>query len=173
VLYWAESAIIGFWNLCKILTVGRWLGVFAGIFFLGHFGGFMAVHFLFIYTIFVEGVGGHNGPGGGDLADVAGMFLRLWPALLALFISHGLSFFMNFLGREEYRGMTVNRQMGAPYNRIVFMHLVLIFGGGLALFLGDTTPVLLIVIVLKIAFDLRAHRRERSRRGGKLVENPA
>ena len=48
VLYWAESAIIGFFNLCKIAVIGRWFALLAGPFFLGHFGGFMAVHFLFI-----------------------------------------------------------------------------------------------------------------------------
>lgn len=163
VLYWAESAVIGFWNLVKILVIGRWLGVFAGVFFLGHFGGFMAVHFLFIYTIFIEGVGSGGAAGGGELAAVGQMFLRLWPALAALFVSHGLSFWLNFLGRAEYRGKTVNRQMSEPYRRIVFMHLVLIFGGGLALVLGDTAPVLLLVIALKIAVDIRAHRREHDR----------
>jgi hypothetical protein len=174
VLYWAESAVVGFWNLARILVIGRWLGLFAGLFFLGHFGGFMAVHFLFIYTIFIEGVGAGGATGGGDLAEVGGMFLRLWPALLALFISHGLSFWLNFLGRGEYRGKTVNRQMSEPYRRIVFMHLVLIFGGGLALVLGDTTPVLLLVIGLKIVFDVRAHRKEHAGRSAKdFVENPA
>ena len=174
VLYWAESAVVGFWNLARILVIGRWLGLFAGLFFLGHFGGFMAVHFLFIYTIFIEGVGAGGATGGGDLADVGRMFLRLWPALLALFISHGLSFWLNFLGRGEYRGKTVNRQMSEPYRRIVFMHLVLIFGGGLALVLGDTTPVLLLVIGLKVVFDVRAHRKEHAGRSAKdFVENPA
>jgi hypothetical protein len=173
VLYWAESAVVGFWNLCKILMIGRWLGLFAGMFFLGHFGGFMAVHFLFIYTIFIEGVGSGGTPGGGELAEVGHMFLRLWPALLALFISHGLSFWLNFVGRGEYRGKTVNRQMSEPYRRIVFMHLVLIFGGGLALVLGDTTPVLLIVIALKVVFDVRAHRKEHSEHTARdFVENP-
>jgi hypothetical protein len=172
VLYWAESAAIGFWNLCKILVIGRWLGVFAGLFFLGHFGGFMAVHFLFIYTIFIEGVGPGAAPGG-DLADVGHMFLRLWPALLALFVSHGISFFLNFLGHGEYRERTVNKQMSEPYGRIIFMHLVLIFGGGLALVLGDTVPVLLAVIALKIVFDIRAHLKEHAARAAKdFIDQP-
>ena len=174
VLYWAESAVVGFWNLVKILVIGRWLGLFAGMFFLGHFGGFMAVHLLFIYTIFIEGVGADNAAGSGELAAVGQMFLRLWPALLALFVSHGLSFWFNFIGGREYRGKTINRQMSEPYRRIVFMHLVLIFGGGLALVLGDTAPVLLLVIALKIVFDIRAHRKEHAgRKAAEFIENPA
>ena len=173
VLYWAESAVIGFWNLAKILVIGRWLGLFAGLFFIGHFGGFMAVHFLFLYGIFIEGFAGPETPGG-DLARVGELFLRLWPALLALFLSHGISFFLNFLGRKEYRGRTVNQQMSEPYGRIVFMHLVLILGGGLALVMGDTVPVLLGVIALKVVFDVRAHLRQRaSKAGAGLIENPA
>ncbi len=50
VLYWGESAIIGFYNLFKMAVINRWLMLFYGPFFLGHFGGFMAIHFLFIYS---------------------------------------------------------------------------------------------------------------------------
>ena len=161
VLYWAESAIIGLFNVAKIAVVGRWMALLAGPFFVGHFGAFMAVHFLFIYTIFVEGFFG-SGPKG-DLAEVAALFAGLWPALLALTLSHGFSFFANFIGRSEYRGRTIEKQMNEPYGRIVFMHLVLIFGGGLAMVLGGPTIVIVIVIVLKVVFDIRAHLRQRAR----------
>ncbi|MGD8679772.1 MAG: DUF6498-containing protein, partial [Lysobacterales bacterium] len=160
VLYWAESAVVGFWNLVKIAVIGRWFALLAGPFFLGHFGAFMAVHFLFIYGIFVEGFGRGGSSTGGDLGDVAALFVSLWPALLALFVSHGLSFFANFIGRGEYRGRVIKDQMGEPYSRIVFMHLVLIFGGGLSLVLGSPAPVILIVIALKIVFDLRGHLKQ-------------
>ena len=159
VLYWAESAIIGFYNLLKIIVIGRWFALLAGPFFLGHFGGFMAVHFLFLYTIFIKGPAAATSEGTG-LGEVWQMFYGLWPALLALVFSHGYSFLQNFLGRGEYRGRTVNNQMSEPYSRIIFMHLVIIFGGGLTLVLGDSTPVLLLVIGLKILFDVRAHLRE-------------
>jgi len=162
VLFWAESAIIGFYNVCKIAVIGRWSALLAAPFFIGHFGGFMAVHFLFVYGIFVEGM--QNGGGGGDLRDVAALFIGLWPALLALVLSHGYSFFANFLGRREYESRTVKDQMTEPYGRIVFMHLVLIFGGFLTLLLGGPTPVLLLVIAAKIWFDLRAHLKERARK---------
>lgn len=157
VLYWAESAVVGFFNLCKIVVIAKWLGLLAGIFFISHFGAFMVVHFLFLYGIFVEGFSSDSG---GDLAAVVAMFGRLWPAIAGLFISHGLSFLVNFMGRDEYRRRTIRTQMTEPYSRIVFMHLVLIIGGGAALVLGDTVPVLMAIIVAKIIVDLRAHLRQ-------------
>ena len=162
VLYWAESAIIGFFTLLKIIVIGRWMALLAGPFFLGHFGGFMAVHFLFIYAFFVKGPEDMSAAGG-DLSDVAKLFVILWPALAALFASHTYSFFANFLGRGEYRKSSVKEQMSKPYSRIVFMHLVLIFGGGISLVIGQIAPVLIAVIGLKIYFDVKAHIKERER----------
>ena len=166
VLYWAESAVVGFFNICKIIIIGRWAALFAAPFFAGHFGGFMAVHFLFIYTIFIEQFQA-GGESAGDLAEVALLFTSLWPALAALFISHAYSFYTNFLGRREYKEKTVNDQMSEPYGRIMFMHLVLIIGGGLTMALGSPVPVLLIMIALKIFFDVKAHLKQHS--GGKPV----
>jgi hypothetical protein len=162
VLYWAESAVIGFFTICKIIVIGRWMALLAGPFFLGHFGGFMAIHFLFIYTIFVKGPEGMNASGS-DLSDVTRLFVILWPALAALVASHTYSFFANFLGRGEYRKSTVKEQMSKPYGRIVFMQLVLIFGGGISMILGQIEPVLIAVIGLKIYFDVKAHIKEHAR----------
>lgn len=171
VIYWAESAVIGFFNLCKIAVIGRWSALLAGPFFVGHFGAFMVVHFLFLYTIFVEGSNG-TVSSGGKLSDVAVLFIGLWPALLALLLSHSFSFFNNFMGKKEYAGRTVSQQMHEPYGRIIFMHMVLIIGGGLTLVLGGATPVLLGVIALKVIFDIRAHQKQRVRGAQAVTENP-
>ncbi len=160
VLYWAESAIIGFFNICKIAVIGRWMTLLVGPFFVGHFGGFMAIHFLFLYTIFVKPGAGMDS--GNDLADVTQLFVTLWPALAALFISHAFSFYKNFLGHHEYQGRTLNQQMTEPYSRIIFMHLVLIFGGGLSMALGNPAPILILVIGFKIYFDVKAHLKQHS-----------
>lgn len=159
VIYWAESAIIGFYNLLKMAVIAGWIAIFAGAFFIGHFGAFMAVHFLFIYGFFLQGFNSINS--GGDLLEVAGLFIDLWPALVALFISHGYSFLFNFVGKKEYQGRTLKDQMGEPYNRIVFMHLIIIFGGGITMFLGEPTLVVLAMIAIKIYLDLRAHIKQR------------
>jgi hypothetical protein len=40
------------------------------------------------------------------------------------------------------------------------MQLVLILGGGLSMIIGQTGPVLMGVIALKIYFDIKAHIKE-------------
>lgn len=106
-----------------------------------------------------------QGPGkfsAGNLTDVLQTFTDLWSALAVLFAGHALSFSVDFLGRREYRQRTMENLMSEPYSRILFMHFVIIFGGGLALVLGEPTPVLLLVIVLKTWVDVRAHLKQRA-----------
>ena len=162
ILYWAESAIIGVFNLLKMAVIAKWAVVLAGPFFVGHYGGFMAVHLMFIYGFFIQNP--HEG-GSIPLSQVAGDFFILWPALVALFLSHALSFYLNFIGRREYLDGSLQKQMGEPYKRIVVMHVTIIFGGFVALVLGSPLPALMLLIVLKIAADARAHVHERRVKG--------
>lgn len=153
-LFWAESAIIGYFNLCKMRRVGGWTLLFYGPFFVAHYGAFMVVHLLFIYALFVGGVAGE--------ADVAASqvmhdLLRLWPALLGLLISHSISYYSNFVVVEKHRGRTMSFQMQEPYRRIIIMHLTVIFGGFLSLAFGSGVGALLLLLGLKIAADMRAH----------------
>ncbi|MBI4526655.1 MAG: hypothetical protein HY695_22885 [Deltaproteobacteria bacterium] len=163
VLFWAESAVIGFWNVAKIAIVGKWAAVFAAPFFIGHFGGFMAVHFLFIYSLFIRGLNA-AGPEPTLRTALVNLALPLWPAFTALFISHGVSFFTNYLGRHEYLGMNLKTQMGEPYKRIIVMHMTIIGGGFLTMTLRTPTAAVALLIFLKTAADLHAHRKERARR---------
>ena len=80
--------------------------------------------------------------------------------MAALFISHGISFVDNFLGRREYEDTTMKVLMTAPYNRIIVMQLALIFGGWIILLLKSPVPALALLIVLKTALDFTAHRKE-------------
>lgn len=159
VLYWAESAVIGFWNVIKLAMVGKWLALLVIPFFVGHFGGFMAGHFLLIYYLFVRGISA-GGPEPGVWNALFDLFAPLQSALLGLFISHGVSFFSNFVGRREYIGTELKQQMIEPYKRIMVMHITLIVGGFLTLILRTLQPALLLLIILKTAVDLRAHLRE-------------
>ena len=161
VLFWAESAVIGFYMVLKMAVVGRLAALLAVPFFIGHFGAFMAGHFLLIYSFFVRGANA-TGPAPGVREALQSIFNPLWPSLAALFISHGVSFFDNFLGRREYVGTTMNALTIAPYNRIVVMQLALIFGGWIIMLLKSPVPALALLILFKTALDFTAHRKEHS-----------
>lgn len=104
-LYWAESAVIGLYNLARMWVVGRWSTLLMGPFFVGHYGAFMAVHLLFLYSLLIQGAGS---PGDPTLIEVFEDFVALAPVLGAFFVSHGISYYRNFLGRKEYVGRTIS-----------------------------------------------------------------
>ena len=164
VLYWAESAVIGFYTVLKMFKVAKLVAIPASMFFVGHFGGFMAGHFMFVYMFFVRGVDA-TGPDAPVLEALLQVFGPLWFALAALLVSHGISFAVNFLGCREYETAKLNDLMTAPYKRIFVMHLTIIFGGWLVMLLKTPLPALALLIALKTAVDMRAHVREHGRVG--------
>ena len=159
VLYWAESAVIGLYTVLKMCVVDKLGALFAVPFFLGHFGAFMVVHFAFVYALFIH-PDGQVPRDVGAYDELRTIFLPLWPALAALVVSHGISFFLNFIGNREYVGSSTNALMATPYKRIIVMHLTVILGGWIVLVLGTPAPALLVLVVLKLIVDMRAHRRE-------------
>jgi hypothetical protein len=148
-LYWFESAIVGGYNVLKMLLIGGVKAVPLCLFFTVHYGGFMAGHLLFLSLFFL----------GGDLSTLPGLLIRLWPAILALVLSHGFAFWDNFLRQGEYRDRSLIAQMAEPYARIVVMQVTIIIGGFLIEALGTPVAALVLLIALKIAADLRGHLR--------------
>lgn len=113
-------------------------------FFIVHYGIFMAVHLAFLFSLF--------GP----------PRLPAWQAALvaaALMASHGVSYLVHFIGRQEYLWVTPQDQMGRPYGRVVVMHLTILFGGFLAMQFGAPAAALLVLVALKLGIDLAAHLR--------------
>lgn len=156
VLFWAESAVIGCYTLLKMAVVAKWWAIFPCVLFLGHFGGFMAIHFLFIDALFLHGEhAGMTSPAA--LPALIEVFAPLSLPLLALAVSHGVSFVMNFIMRGEYEGERVQSLMMAPYGRILVMQLTLILGGWVVMLMHDPKPVLAMLVVFKILADLRGH----------------
>lgn len=161
-LFWLESAIIGLFNILKIFRIAGVSAIFYVLFFIGHFGIFMSVHLMLLFSLFLE-----NGDNSGTmtLAETAIIFYMLWPAILALFISHGFSFYENFLGRKEYLFLTVQDQMQKPYSRIVLLHVTLLIGGFLVMATTSTLVPLIMLMTMKIIVDIRAHRHEHQTAG--------
>jgi hypothetical protein len=70
--------------------------------------------------------GGVPSDGGAGIASDPGAIAFV---LLGLFISHGISYRLNYIGRGEYLRTSVVRQMAAPYGRLVVLHITIILGG--------------------------------------------
>jgi len=165
------------------LLLGRLGGVahaVLAVFFVIHYGLFWLVHGIFVFALPTffgaarsECIGGAPAlpagfqldPGLYDFGPCSTPFGEVvWSnvaiAAVALFISHGASFFLNYVGRREYLTTSPARQMGAPYGRVVILHLTIIFGAMAVAFLGAPIAALVVLLVLKTAFDLRLHLRE-------------
>ena len=151
-------------------------------FFLVHYGMFWFVHGIFVFampTFFgarSECIGGTPAlpsglpldPGLPSLGLCSSPFGEVvWPnvtiAAVALFLSHGASFLLNYVGKREYLTTSPARQMAAPYGRVVVLHLTILFGAFAIAFIGAPVAALVILIALKTALDLRLHLRERQR----------
>jgi hypothetical protein len=171
-LYWMETGIIGFWHFLKLGIVAKWLSLFLIPFFTVHFGGFMAGHFAFLYMLF--GGGWQNQPQGGAWEFIYKIVWTngLWLPFLAIFFSHGFSFFQNFIKSGLWRGMAFNAEgmkqnkevmsdlMTAPYRRVVIMHVTIIFGAFLVAMTHNAKSVMVLMVVLKTATDLVSHVRK-------------
>jgi hypothetical protein len=98
------------------------------------------------------------------VGDIGPFGLLDWSAVgaaaLGLFVSHGVSFFVNYLWGGEYRTRTAAVQMFAPYGRLVVLHVTIIFGGFAVAFLGAPILLLVVLVALKTILDLRLHLRE-------------
>ena len=141
-------------------------------FFIVHYGLFWLVHGIFILTLpMFQAFGASGGgvfPGGdvfGDVPSDGGAGIASDPGavaivLIGLFISHGISYRLNFIGRGEYLRTSVARQMGAPYGRLVVLHITIILGGMAIAFTGAPAAAVLVLVLLKTALDLGFHLAE-------------
>lgn len=155
-LYWIESAIIGFYSLIKMAIVAKWQSLFLIPFFLVHYSGFMVAHLLLLIQFFFPGIE-FNGDWRFIQVELFYMALVLKPAILALIVSHGMSFIVNFLYKKEYKQLSGKAQSFMPYNRIVIMHITIIFAGALTIALGETFTTLLLFIFVKMVVDITSH----------------
>jgi hypothetical protein len=168
VLYWLENLIIGFYTIVKMLHLAGLRGLFPSAFFSIHYGVFCWIHGVFV-LILVGGIDATMAEG--ESAGTAMSIEHLTEALpavlpvevfwvwLVMFLSHGVSFGLIYLGEEEYRHMTVSRLMRAPYTRIAVLHVAIIAGGFAIQAWGSPLGLLLALIATKIALDMVLHRR--------------
>lgn len=183
VLYWTESAIVGFYGILGILLEAGIFSLFLVPFFCVHFGMFMTVHFMLLNGFF--------GPPWTKPLHAAAILSRLllqdglWKPMALLFLSHGVAFYLHvfrpwwqraplqvppeelakvrsplarFLLLRLANSLAGSSQAGnlmaAPYKRVVVMHLTILFGGFLVMLLQARPAAFVLMIALKIAADL-------------------
>lgn len=169
VLYWAENGVVGLLNVPKMVLASQTgeesntdvgsevdldvstalLTAFFTVFFAFHYGMFWVVHGVFVFALFVF------------QAPVA--LLAAAPTVLlglgALTAQRAYEAYHEFYRAGRFREVTPRAQMGAPYRRVVVLHVTLVLGGFVVLGIGAPVGALLLLVVLKTGYDLAAWAR--------------
>jgi len=156
-VYWLETAVVVFYSVLKVVTVGGPFTLLWMPFHLATFGMFMSFHLMMILGL---APGHHAGFFPPEL--LRGLLGRTWGAGVGLMMSHGISFVVNFLGNGEYRRTTVDAQVAAPWKRLIIMHVTTVAGAWSVGLFDAPVGALVMLAVLKIVVDLHGHLRERS-----------
>jgi len=180
-IYWFESAVIGFFNILKMLTSGAvqekkfspgdfTIACFLSAFFTVHYGMFMFVHGIFLtvfYFMFTDISLLDSVFNDFNFSFIFGGFLpedftvlafiesELFP-MASLLVYHIIYFFAGFIFTGEFDENRAQDYMMRPYKRIVIMQLTIILGA-FALFLSGfkSTAFIVIWIIMKILGDLK------------------
>ena len=199
-LYWAENVVIGVVNVMRMIAcrsgplvpgldedavslqmtetqrttlsrVSKGFRFFIIPFFIVHYGMFCFGHYTAVVSLFSDEVAGAGSRGiffGVPVADA--WQSPLWLGVVAIAISHLISFVFNFIGSGEYQRTSLSQLMRRPYGRIIALHITVIAGGFFVTVLGNPLWALLVLIVMKSAFDLRMHEKERQLFGDSIAE---
>ena len=174
-LFWFENVVIGLFNVVKMLATGLRIGA-AGLlgavalsaFFAVHYGLFTAVHGTFVALLFGGAELGREAMNGGLTGPLGAMLHQLfadrdgWIAVAAIALLH-LSELVQWLVRTRERPPPLKDLMRAPYGRIMILHVTLIASAFLMQALDAPVAGALLLVGLKLAFDLVTPGQERGR----------
>ena len=155
-IYWAQSVIIGYFNVRRILALEKFTtsGFMinnkpvqrtaegkrqTALLFAAHYGIFHLGYMVFLITM----------SGGQSAVSVFSMLV----CIIAFYLNHRFSYHYN---RERDRAGIPNlgNLMSFPYVRIIPMHLMIVIGSN---FLGNNSAALVFFLLLKTAADVGMH----------------
>jgi Family of unknown function (DUF6498) len=176
VIYWLENGIVGALNVLRMARAEGPASNGTGAmtlrindqpastmtkaalipFFVLHYGIFWFVHGIFVFTLpLFASVSGEPLATPMTLSAASIAF-----AAVALAVSHGLSYWWNFLRGGEYRRVTAAGQMFAPYRRLIALHLTIIFGAIAITLTGAPTAAIAVLVGVKTLLDVGLHLSE-------------
>jgi hypothetical protein len=170
ILYWFENVVIGVLNVVKMVTSAtsggpRELKVFLVPFFIVHYFAFCGAHGIFLFALFGDTDGYFTTSSDLNLLAALGRAVEIfWTPLAlaaaALSLSHVYSLVINYFMVGEYRRIGLRRLMSAPYSRVVVLHITIITGGFITTMLASPVWLIVILVLVKTAVDLRMHLAE-------------
>ncbi|OQX99999.1 MAG: hypothetical protein B6I20_09370 [Bacteroidetes bacterium 4572_117] len=149
-LYVLETFLIGLFNISKMAFTKGNAKFFLIPFFLFHYNFFIIIQSAFVVILL--------GNGTESLIEVL-TNSNFIIANILIIVSHGVSMHKNYINRKEYEIIKIEKFMIAPYKRIFVQQFTVIGGAFVVLLLKAPMGFLIILIIMKTFFDLRAHHK--------------
>lgn len=175
-IYWCECVWIGFFSAAKLILASiigdpyenRWAefskggALFASIvvIFFSSSAFFTVLGAVLMIVLFVQ----HSFDAGSSGIELLGHVSVVIGTSMVLLVSHGISFVTNFLILGEFRRARFGDLVAMPFKRSLALLLAIVVSLIFVIllpWLASTTLFAAIVVALKLALDLRLHRRER------------
>ena len=161
--YFLETIIIGILNALKMALCvaykrhnGGTQGFGIILFFLVHYGFFVAIQSIFAFTFFELG-GSTFFTDGISVLKNYWTLLQLdgmWLLLLSIIFNNCFSFITDFLGEKRYLKFTASELMIKPYLRIFIQQFVVVLSGFFLAYLDAGFIAAVLLIVIRRAIDL-------------------
>jgi hypothetical protein len=176
-LYWLENLIIGLFTLLRMLVrpyrhgVDLVMPLFLAPFFTLHYGLFCLGHGSFVFSLFAEGRFESRG--------MTGVLHHIWPVLqdnhlLWAAICLLLLQLFDWSRQVVRKGLgfdSVRQLMVAPYRRIVVLHITIIASGFALGALEEPLAGLIILVLLKTAFDIYHWKKDEAGDGAPALSS--
>lgn len=175
-LFWFENVVIGGFNVLRMLVSGARIGgagIFGAVamaaFFTVHYGGFTAAHGFVVLLLFGMPELGHPLMERGSYGPLGPMVQTLlgdregWLVIAAIVVTMHAVSFMRWAKATRERPTPVKELMAAPYGRMVVLHIALLAGGFLIMSLKAPEAGVLLLVALKLGYDLMSLWRDPTR----------
>ena len=171
-LYWLENLIIGLVALARMIAAsvseslaGLIAMAFIGPFFIVHYGMFCFVHGVFVSVFANISDGGTPGfpTPLGLIQEALASGANMPTFVFAIVAVQVVLFVQDYILRGEYLTASVDKEMMAPYGRIVVLHIGLFAGAFALVALNEPMIGILALILLRALWGvfLTVHRRLR------------
>lgn len=171
-LYWLENLIIGAVTLAKMTATSMRDGpgglvamAFLGPFFFFHYGMFCFVHGVFV-SVFAS-LSSDSEPGFPTPFSLIDQGLASGPNMtafiLAIILVQVILFLQDYIWGGEYRESSVDKEMMAPYGRIIVLHFGIFAGAFAMIALGEPMLGILALIFLRALWGVFLTVRRRLR----------